>query len=64
MNDTNKNIQSKEIENDKKEVGVVREEFSDKVIAKMAPWQSEGVSHEDTWEEFQREGGVGEKVLQ
>ena len=48
MNDTNKNIQSKEIENDKKEVGVVREEFSDKVTAKMAPWQSEGVSHEDT----------------
>ena len=37
MNDTNKTIQSKEIENDTKEVGVVREEFSDKVTAKMAP---------------------------
>ena len=37
MNDTNKNIQGKEIENDEKEVGAVMEGFSDNVTSKKAP---------------------------
>ena len=41
MNDTDKDIQSKEVENGERG-GVVTQEFSDEVTAKMSPCQSEG----------------------
>lgn len=37
MNDTNKNIQGKEIEDNEKEVGAVMEGFSDNITSKKAP---------------------------